>query len=206
MRLRPGREDAVSASARETFKALYVHVRPHRWVVTLGLLCALVGTAGGLLQPLATKALVDRLASGDTITGILLALCALVVLGAIVDALGAYVLERTAESVVLAARRTLIGRLLRLRLAEAERIPPGDLMSRVTSDTTLLRAVSTRRSDWPAALVRARSGLHDERDRARAQGHQRPIRHRGRSRRDDPLVHERPEPHRQLPQERAPWP
>lgn len=144
--------DAVSPSTRETFKELYAHVRPHRWVVTLGLLCALVGATGGLLQPLATKVLVDRLASGDTITGILLALTALVVLGTVVDALGAYVLERTAESVVLAARRTLIGRLLRLRLAEAERIPPGDLMSRVTSDTTLLRAVSTQ------AVVAAATG------------------------------------------------
>jgi ATP-binding cassette subfamily C protein len=148
----PSTAEAASASARETVKALYAHVRPHRWVVTLGLLCALVGAAGGLLQPLATKALVDRLASGDTITGILLALTVLVVLGTGADALGAYVLERIAESVVLAARRTLIGRLLRLRLAEAERVAPGDLMSRVTSDTTLLRAVSTQ------AVVAAATG------------------------------------------------
>jgi ABC-type multidrug transport system fused ATPase/permease subunit len=137
---------------RATFKALYAHFRPHRWVVALGLLCALVGAAGGLAQPLATKALVDRLTSGATITGILLALTALVLLGTVADALSAYVLERTAESVVLAARRTLIGRLLRLRLAEAERIAPGDLMSRVTSDTTLLRAVSTQ------AVVAAATG------------------------------------------------
>ena len=135
--------DDAPASARETFKALYPHVRPHRWVVALGLLCALAGAAGGLLQPLATKALVDRLTSGATITGILLALTVLVVLGTVADAFSAYLLERTAESVVLAARRTMIGRLLRLRPAEAERIAPGDLMSRVTSDTTLLRAVST---------------------------------------------------------------
>jgi ABC-type multidrug transport system fused ATPase/permease subunit len=135
---------SADGSARATVKALYAHVRPHRWVVALGLLCALAGAAGGLMQPLATKALVDRLTSGQTITTVLLALTVLVVLGAVADAVGAYVLERTAESVVLAARRTLIGRLLRLRLTEAERIPPGDLMSRVTSDTTLLRAVSTQ--------------------------------------------------------------
>lgn len=61
--------DETSLSARETVRALYTYVRPHRWAVALGLLCALVGAAGGLLQPLATKALVDRLASGGTITG-----------------------------------------------------------------------------------------------------------------------------------------
>ncbi|TDC36898.1 ABC transporter ATP-binding protein [Micromonospora sp. KC213] len=149
---RPSTPDAAPPSARETLKALYAYVRPHRWVVALGLLCALVGTAGGLLQPLATKALVDRLSSGTTITGILLALTVLVVVGMLADALGAYVLERTAESVVLAARRTLVGRLLRLRLTEVERVAPGDLMSRVTSDTTLLRAVSTQ------AVVTAATG------------------------------------------------
>lgn len=144
--------DETSPSARETLKALGAYVRPHRWAVALGLLCALVGAAGGLLQPLATKALVDRLAAGETIAGILMALTVLVLVGTAVEAFGAYVLERTAESVVLAARRTLVGRLLRLRLAEWERIPPGDLMSRVTSDTTLLRAVSTQ------AVVSAASG------------------------------------------------
>ncbi|WP_180686145.1 ABC transporter ATP-binding protein [Streptomyces gossypiisoli] len=144
--------DETSLSARETVRALYAYVRPHRWAVALGLLCALVGAAGGLLQPLATKALVDRLATGETIAGILIALTVLVVLGTAVEAFGAYVLERTAESVVLAARRTLVGRLLRLRIAEWERIPPGDLMSRVTSDTTLLRAVSTQ------AVVSAATG------------------------------------------------
>ncbi|WP_425247562.1 ABC transporter ATP-binding protein [Streptomyces sp. NEAU-NA10] len=144
--------DEPSLSARETIKALGAYVRPHRWAVALGLLCALVGTAAGLLQPLATKALVDRLASGETIAGILIALTVLVVLGTAVEAFGAYVLERTAESVVLAARRTLVGRLLRLRIAEWERIAPGDLMSRVTSDTTLLRAVSTQ------AVVSAATG------------------------------------------------
>jgi ATP-binding cassette subfamily C protein len=142
----------ISLSARETARALYAYVRPHRWAVVLGLLCALVGAGGGLLQPLATKVLVDRLATGETIAGILIALTVLVVLGTAVEAFGAYVLERTAESVVLAARRTLVGRLLRLRIAEWERVPLGDLMSRVTSDTTLLRAVSTQ------AVVSAASG------------------------------------------------
>lgn len=142
----------TSLSARETVKALWAYVRPHRWAVALGLLCALVGAAGGLLQPLATKTLVDRLATGETIAGILIALTAVVVLGTAVEAFGAYVLERTAESVVLTARRTLVGRLLRLRIAEWERIAPGDLMSRVTSDTTLLRAVSTQ------AVVAAATG------------------------------------------------
>ncbi|MFJ8587873.1 ABC transporter ATP-binding protein [Streptomyces sp. NPDC093595] len=148
----PEATGAESLRVRETLKALYGYVRPHRWAVVLGLLLALVGAAGGLLQPLATKALVDRLSSGGTLATVLLALTALVLLSTVAEAFGAYVLERTAESVVLAARRRLIGRLLRLRLSAVDRMQPGDLMSRVTSDTTLLRAVSTQ------AVVNAATG------------------------------------------------
>ncbi|UQX04165.1 ABC transporter ATP-binding protein [Streptomyces sp. RerS4] len=139
----PSAADTARLTAPKTFQALYAHFRPHRRAVALAGLLTLIGAGSGLLQPLATKVLVDRLGSGETISGVLLSLTALVVVGAVVQALGAYVLERTAESVVLAARRTLVGRLLRLRLTEFERNQPGDLMSRVTSDTTLLRAVTT---------------------------------------------------------------
>ena len=66
----------------------------------------------------------------------------LVVANAAIGAFGGYVLRRTAESVVLAARRGLLARLLRLRLSAVERHEPGDLMSRVTADTTLLREVT----------------------------------------------------------------
>ncbi|MEU1075919.1 MULTISPECIES: ABC transporter ATP-binding protein [unclassified Streptomyces] len=148
----PEATGAESLRVRETLKALYGYVRPHRWTVVLGLLLALAGSAGGLLQPLATKTLVDRLSSGGTLTTVLLSLTVLVLLSTVAEAFGAYVLERTAESVVLAARRSLIGRLLRLRLTAVDRMQPGDLMSRVTSDTTLLRAVSTQ------AVVNAATG------------------------------------------------
>src|SRR3712207_7335240 len=51
-----------------------------------------------------------------------------------------YLLQRTAEGVVLSTRRRLVDRLLRLPVAEYDRRRTGDLMSRVGSDTTLLRA------------------------------------------------------------------
>jgi ATP-binding cassette subfamily B protein len=54
-----------------------------------------------------------------------------------------YLLQRTAEGVVLSTRRRLVDRLLRLPVAEYDRRRTGDLMSRVGSDTTLLRAAVT---------------------------------------------------------------
>nr|WP_260475320.1 ABC transporter ATP-binding protein [Streptomyces sp. WAC 06725] len=132
---------------------LYGHIRPHRAAIALGGLLTLVGSAAGLVQPLAAKALVERLGVHESITMLLVLLTALVVAGAVAEAVGAYVLERTAESVVLAARRQLVARLLRLRMPAVDRSKPGDLMSRVTADTTLLRAITTQ------SLVSAGTGL-----------------------------------------------
>ncbi|MGP3980098.1 ABC transporter ATP-binding protein [Streptomyces sp. KR80] len=135
---------AQQPSARETWRALYASFRPHRAAVALGALFALIGAATALAQPLAAKALVDRLGSDEPIASVLLVLTALVLFGTAIESVGQYILERTSESVVLAARRRLIGRLLRLRVPELERTQPGDLISRVTSDTTLLDQVSTQ--------------------------------------------------------------
>ncbi|MFH8793568.1 ABC transporter ATP-binding protein [Streptomyces sp. NPDC017941] len=139
-------------SARETWAVLYRHFRPHRGVVAVGALFTLIGAATGLAQPVAVEALVNRLSDDESVTSILVFLTCLLVIGTAVESVGSYILERTAQSVVLDSRRSLIGRLLRLKVTELERVQPGDLMSRVTSDTTLLQAVTTQ------AVVSAFSG------------------------------------------------
>ncbi|MEV7978667.1 ABC transporter ATP-binding protein [Streptomyces sp. NPDC086519] len=125
------------------FRLLLSYVRPHRWALLAGAVLSLVTGATGLLLPLVARGLIDDLSHDRSITGKLLAMAALVVANAGVGALGAYVLRRTAESVVLGARRTLSSYLLRLRITAVDRTEPGDLMARITSDTTLLREVTT---------------------------------------------------------------
>jgi ATP-binding cassette subfamily C protein len=119
------------------------YVRPHRWALLAGALLSLVTGGTGLLLPLVARGLIDDLSHDRTITGALLAMSALVVANAALGALGSYVLRRTAESVVLGARRALSSYLLRLRITAVDRSEPGDLMARITSDTTLLREVTT---------------------------------------------------------------
>jgi hypothetical protein len=63
----------------------------------------------------------------------------LIVANAGIGALGSYMLRRTAESVMLAARLRLVDRPLGRRISALDRAEPGDLKSRVTADTTLLR-------------------------------------------------------------------
>ncbi|MFK4101891.1 ABC transporter ATP-binding protein [Streptomyces sp. NPDC019531] len=126
-----------------TWRLLLGYVRPHRWTLLAGAVLSLLTGATGLLLPLAARELIDDLSHDRTITGPLLVMSALVVTNAAVGALGSYVLRRTAESVVLGARRALSSYLLRLRITAVDRTEPGDLMARITSDTTLLREVTT---------------------------------------------------------------
>jgi ABC-type multidrug transport system fused ATPase/permease subunit len=77
------------------------------------------------------------------VTKALVLLAVLALANAAIGALGSYVLDRTAESVVLDARRRLVSHLVWLRIPAVDRSEPGDLMARVTADTTLLREVTT---------------------------------------------------------------
>jgi len=125
------------------WRLLLGYVRPHRGALLAGAVLSLVTGATGLLLPLVARELIDDLAHDRAIASALLLMTALVVANATLGAIGSYVLRRTAESVVLGARRALSSYLLRLRVAAVDRSEPGDLMARITSDTTLLREVTT---------------------------------------------------------------
>ncbi|MFD7303017.1 ABC transporter ATP-binding protein [Streptomyces pharetrae] len=125
------------------WRLLLGYVRPHRWALLAGAVLSLVTGATGLLLPLVARELIDDLSHDRAIASALLLMTALVVANATLGAIGSYVLRRTAESVVLGARRALSSYLLRLRVAAVDRSEPGDLMARITSDTTLLREVTT---------------------------------------------------------------
>ncbi|MGH8776641.1 MAG: ABC transporter ATP-binding protein [Jiangellaceae bacterium] len=125
------------------WRVLLSYARPHWIALVAGGLLSLATAAAGLALPLVVRELIGDLGTDRAVTGLLVLMTVLVVANAAIGAVGSYVLQRTAESVVLAARRSLVSRLLRLRLSAVERTEPGDLMSRVTADTTLLREVTT---------------------------------------------------------------
>ncbi|MFF0573469.1 ABC transporter ATP-binding protein [Streptosporangium saharense] len=130
-------------SETASWRPLLAYVRPHRPALLLGGVLSLVGSLAGLAMPLLAKTVIDAFGENRSLVGPVIGLTAAVIVGAAVGALGRYVLERMGEGVVFTARRGLVGRILRLRVSEVDRLKPGDLLSRVTSDTTLLRAVFT---------------------------------------------------------------
>jgi ABC-type multidrug transport system fused ATPase/permease subunit len=128
---------------RARWRVMYGYVRPHRLALLTGAVLSLFTAATGLALPLVVRALIGDLGNHRAVAAVLLLMTALVTANAALGAVGSYVLRRTAESVVLAARHRLVDRLLGLTIGGLDRAEPGDLMSRVTSDTTLLRDVTT---------------------------------------------------------------
>ncbi|MGW0646041.1 ABC transporter ATP-binding protein [Streptomyces badius] len=122
-------------------RLLLARVRPHRGVLIRAGLLSLAGSGAGLAMPLMAKHAVDTFAEGRSPVAPLVALTALVLAGACLSAYGSFLMSRTGEGVVLRARDQLVGRIMRLKVPAVDRLTPGDLQSRVTSDTTLLRTV-----------------------------------------------------------------
>ncbi|MFI5805385.1 ABC transporter ATP-binding protein [Streptomyces sp. NPDC051561] len=132
---------------------LLARIRPHWKPLLLGGLLSLAGSAAALAMPLMAKYAVDALGTEQPATGPLLGLTVVVLVGALLAAAGRYLMARTGEAAVLRARRRLVGRMLRLRVAVVDRLTPGDLLSRATSDTTLLHTVLSR------SIVEAATGV-----------------------------------------------
>jgi len=104
---------------------------------------SLVAAAGALAQPVLVARVIGAVSAGRPLLPPVLLLVVVLVAASALGAAQQYLLQRTAEGVVLTTRRTLTDRLLRLPIAEYDRRRTGDLMSRVGADTTLLRATVT---------------------------------------------------------------
>lgn len=131
--------DSVRAVGR-----LLAYIRPHRRTIALGIVLGLLANASALAQPLAARAVVESLAgAGRSSLQPVLLLSGLVVLSALLSGVQLWMLDVVAERIALGARLGLTRRMLLLRLSELDRRPLGDLLSRVTSDTTLLRSAAT---------------------------------------------------------------
>jgi ATP-binding cassette subfamily B protein/ATP-binding cassette subfamily C protein len=128
-------------STRTAVATMYRLTAGHRSAIAIATALTLVGSALGLAQPLVAKHVVDASGRGQVIWPLLALLGALFVTEAATGAAGRFLLERMGERVVRQLRHGLVGRLLRLEMREYDRQRGGDLISRVTADTTLLREV-----------------------------------------------------------------
>ena len=138
---------------RASLRQLIPYLFEQRGPLALAIALGLVGAVASLVQPPLLGQVITRVEGGQSLGGLLAVLTAVVILGAVLGGLQHYVLQRMGEGIVLTSRRRLIAKILHLPISQFDRRRTGDLVSRVGSDTTLLRAVLTQ------GLVEAISGM-----------------------------------------------
>ena len=136
--------DSDDGSPRATFRQLFPFLLEHKRVLSIVIALSVAGAITSLAQPLVVGEVITLVGEAEPLGILVWVLVGLVVMTAILSGFRHYLLQRTGEGVVLSSRRALVAKMLNLPVAEFDQRRTGDLVSRVGSDTTLLRAVLTQ--------------------------------------------------------------
>lgn len=134
----------TATGPRATFRQLLPFLFEHRPVLIWVAVLSVIGALTSLAQPLLVAQVITIVEAGEPLGWIVWGLIALVIISGVISGYQHYLLQRTGEGVVLSSRKRLVAKLLRLPIAEFDTRRTGDLVSRVGSDTTMLRAVLTQ--------------------------------------------------------------
>jgi ATP-binding cassette subfamily B protein len=116
----------------------------HKRVLSIVIALSMAGALTTLAQPLVVSQVITVVEAAEPLGNLVWILVGLVVVSAALSGFRHYLLQRTGEGVVLSSRKLLVRRMLNLPISEFDQRRTGDLVSRVGSDTTLLRAVLTQ--------------------------------------------------------------
>ncbi|PZE95843.1 ABC transporter ATP-binding protein [Curtobacterium sp. MCBD17_008] len=129
---------------RATFGRLLSYLFENKPAMVVIIVLSILGAAASLAQPLLVNQVVTAVQQGTGMSTLVWALVVLVLVAGVLNGVQHFLLQRAGEGVVLSTRRKLIARILNLPISEFDVRRTGDLVSRVGSDTTLLRAVLTQ--------------------------------------------------------------
>ncbi len=136
--------DSDDGSPRATMRQLLPFLLEHKKVLSVVISLSMAGALTTLAQPFIVGEVITVVEAAQPLGYLVWALVALVVVSAGLSGFRHYLLQKTGEGVVLSSRKALVARMLNLPVAEFDQRRTGDLVSRVGSDTTLLRAVLTQ--------------------------------------------------------------
>jgi ATP-binding cassette subfamily B protein len=119
-------------------------MKEQRRLLVIAVILSLISAGVNLAQPLVVGRIISTVQQGSDVLPIALLLLVITLLSAVAGGAMYFVLAKAGEGVVFSARSKLSTRLLRLPIFEYDLRRTGDLVSRVGSDTTLLRAALTQ--------------------------------------------------------------
>lgn len=129
-------------------------LRGRRALVVSAVVLSLVSAAGTLLLPLLVRDLVVALSEDDGLLAAVARMAALALAAALASALSGYLLARAGEGMVAGIRAAVVTHVLRMRLRDVRREGTGNLVARVSSDSSQLRSVvDVGAAQLPASAV-----------------------------------------------------
>lgn len=138
-------QTAATAAARLThLRALSVYLRPYRGRLLLAMLVLVIAAVAALLLPLAVRQVIDAGFSQQAAASIdryFLLLFAVALLLGIFTALRFYLVSWLGERVVADIRSAVYGHIIRMSPEFFETTRSGEVLSRLTTDTTLIQVV-----------------------------------------------------------------
>ena len=132
---------------------LWQNTNPPKWKLISGILLSLVNTACGLMIPLALKEQIDLLGTGFSFE-LLSVILLLVVADIISMGISIYLLVSVGQKVVLNLRKKLWGKLLRLDVKFYDKHESGEMVSRMTNDTSVtMNLLSTEMAELFSGIL-----------------------------------------------------
>jgi len=141
---RSGRPGKKETGPKAKFSQLWPYMKEQRRLLVIAVVLSLISAGVNLAQPLVVGRIISTVQQGSDVLPIALLLLVITLLSAVAGGAMYFVLAKAGEGVVFSARSKLSTRLLRLPIFEYDLRRTGDLVSRVGSDTTLLRAALTQ--------------------------------------------------------------
>jgi len=136
-------EERATSRDLRALRTLWPFVRPYRRLMAASLTALVATAAVSLSLPLAVRLVVDGFEAGDIelLNSYFLAALALALLLALGTGVRFYLVTLLGERVVADIRKALFARMIAMSPAFYERIMTGEVLSRLTTDTTLILSV-----------------------------------------------------------------
>jgi ABC-type multidrug transport system fused ATPase/permease subunit len=135
--------DSPASVSWPNVRLLWSFIRPHRKILGLGLVLGMIVTASGLATPMIIKYILDTLSNEGSMLEPVLALLGVLVVTGVVGYFQWILLGTLAARVVYDARESIVRRYFRSTVGSLTARPSGELVTRVTSDTVLLREATS---------------------------------------------------------------
>ncbi|WP_245809636.1 ABC transporter ATP-binding protein [Cohnella massiliensis] len=137
----PSERPAVSATAWRNFISLLKIGKPAKKILVFAAALSLLEAAAGLVVPLFARDFINRFADIGFSAALIAGLVAAFVMQALAGGVAHYLLNATGERIVAGIRRRLWGHALELPVAYYDKHESGELMSRITQDTSAIKTL-----------------------------------------------------------------